>query len=268
MNRGVVIHHPASTRTPVHLPDIMDAVRRESLPDSLARALKRMIDREGFEPGYRLPTIQDMARRFEVGAPTIREALRRLQAVGIVEIRHGSGVYVAERHDALFLTNPVAERKPSRRAMLDLIETRLALEVSAIGPAAETVTDEQIGEMEALLARAATLLDGQHDEELSRVNMAFHLLIAKASGNTVTHQVLELLSGLFRVEQYAILDIHGSRGQDHREHAGILEALKARNKSLAVRRMRVHLHGVRRVLQAQNADSINAALNGNDNGKA
>ncbi|HEY5565324.1 MAG TPA: FCD domain-containing protein, partial [Rhodothermia bacterium] len=164
--------------------------------------------------------------------------------------------------------NPVAERKPSRRAMLDLIETRLALEVSAIGPAAESVTDEQIGEMEALLTRAATLLDGQHDEELSRVNMAFHLLIAKASGNTVTHQVLELLSGLFRAEQNAILDIHGSRGQDHREHGGILEALRARNKSLAVRRMRAHLLGVRRVLQAQDADSINAALNGNDNGKA
>ncbi|HUF08664.1 MAG TPA: hypothetical protein VMO47_05040 [Rhodothermales bacterium] len=66
----------------------------------------------------------------------------------------------------------------------------------------------------------------------------------------------------------AILDIHGSRGQDYREHAGMLTALKARNKPLAVRRMRAHLHGVRRVLQAQDADSINAALNGNDNGKA
>lgn len=240
----------------------MDAVRRESLPVSLARALKRMIDREGFEPGYRLPTIQDMARRFRVGAPTIREALRQLQAVGIIEIRHGSGVYVAERHDALFLANPVLERTPSRRAMLDLIETRLVLEAYTTGLAARNVTDEQIAEMEQILATAKGLLDERHDEELGRINMAFHRLIALASGNSVAHQVLELLSGLFRAEQYAILGIHGSRGQDYREHVGILAALKERNKSLAVRRMRAHLQGVRRVLERQDADSIKAALDG------
>jgi GntR family transcriptional repressor for pyruvate dehydrogenase complex len=244
---------------------VFDAVRKESLSDSLAKAVKQMIDRRGFQPGDRLPSIQEMARRFEVGAPTLREALRRLQAVGIVEIRHGSGVYVAERHDALFLTNPVAEKRPSRRAMLDLVETRLAIEVYTTGLAAERITREQIVEMEELLVRSNELLDERHDEELSRINMAFHRQIALASGNTVAHQVLELLSGLFRAEQYAILGIHGSRIRDHEEHVGILEALKTGNKSLAVRRMRAHLQGVRRVLQEQDAASINAALTGKTN---
>lgn len=247
---------------------VTDAVRKESLSDSLARAVKRMIDREGFEPGHRLPTIQEMARRFEVGAPTLREALRRLQAVGIIEIRHGSGVYVAEGHDALFLSNPVAEKIPSRKVMLDLIETRLALELYTTETAAGHVSDEQIGEMERLLEKAAALIDEHNDEELCRINMAFHRRIAFASGNGVAHQVLEVLSGLFQVEQYAILGIHGSRERDYREHLGILTALKARNASLAVRRMRGHLNGVRRVLLEQDAVSIDKALRGKVYGNA
>jgi len=247
---------------------VIDAVRKESLSDSLARAVKRMIDREGFESGHRLPTIQEMARKFEVGAPTLREALRRLQAVGIVEIRHGSGVYVAEGHDALFLSNPVAEKIPSRRVMLDLIETRLALEVYTTELAAGRVTEEQILEMEKLLEKAAALIEEHNDKELSRINMAFHRQIAFASGNGVAHQVLEVLSGLFQAEQYAILGIHGSRGRDYREHLGILGALKARNAPLAVRRMRAHLNGVRRVLLKQDAASIEKALNGKDHGDA
>ncbi len=245
---------------------MIDAIRKESLSDSVARALKRLIDREGFPPGHRLPSIQEMARRFEVGAPTLREALRRLQAVGIIEIRHGSGVYVAERHDALFLTNPVAERTPSRRAMLDLIDTRLVLESYTTGLAAENVADEQLREMRRLLDQAEMLLDERHDEELGRINMAFHRQIAAASGNSVAHQVLELLSGLFRAEQYAILGLFGSRGRDHQEHVKILEALQAHNKSLAVRRMRAHLQGVQRVLLEQDAASISAALSENQNG--
>ncbi len=227
-----------------------------------------MIDREGFEPGHRLPTIQDMARDFEVGAPTLREALRRLQAVGILEMRHGSGIYVAESHDSLFVTNAGAQNLPWRKAMLYHIETRLAIEVYTTRQAAENVTDDQVAEMEELLEQAATFLDEHDDAELSRINMAFHRQIAFASGNRVAHQVLELLSGLFQSEQYAILGIHGSREQDYRQHASILNALKARNSSLAVRRMRAHLEGVRSVLHTQDAASISDALSGKDNGKS
>ena len=223
-----------------------------------------MIDREGFEPGYRLPTIQDMARRFEVGAPTLREALSRLQAVGIVEIRHGSGIYVADGHDALFLANPVAEAVPSRKVMLDLIETRLVIEVFTTDLAARRVTDAQITAMKELLDRAGELTTAEDVGELVQVNMAFHRLIALSSGNHVAHQVSELLSGLFKAEQYAILGIHGSRAKDHQEHVGILSALEARNPSLAVRRMRAHLQGVRRVLQKQDAATFHKALNGQD----
>jgi hypothetical protein len=73
---------------------------------------------------------------------------------------------------------------------------------------------------------------------LNETNLAFHRQIALASGNTVLHQLLEVLSSVFRKEQRLILDIHGSHRDDHGEHVAILEALERRDVALAVARMR------------------------------
>jgi GntR family transcriptional regulator, transcriptional repressor for pyruvate dehydrogenase complex len=67
--------------------------------------------------------------------------------------------------------------------------------------------------------------------------------------------LLEVLTTLFQEEQRLILDIHGSRREDHAEHVEILEALEARSVELASHRMRAHLEGVREVLLHSRADS-------------
>ena len=100
--------------------------------------------------------------------------------------------------------------------------------------------------MAALLARAQAHLD--QGDVLNTTNMAFHAAIARASGNGVLRQMLEVLTKLFQSEQRVILDIHGSRQQDHAEHLGVLEALRAHDEALAAERMRAHLVGVRDVL--------------------
>jgi len=83
-----------------------------------------------------------------------------------------------------------------------------------------------------------------NDSILNEVNMGFHRQIARASGNTVLAQVLDVLADLFTDEQRLILGIFGSRERDHAEHLQILEALESRDVSLCVERMRQHLRGV------------------------
>lgn len=68
---------------------------RRSLAGELVRAIRLSIRSGEYQPGARLPSILSMARSFRVGHPTVREALRALEALEIVEIRHGSGVYVS-----------------------------------------------------------------------------------------------------------------------------------------------------------------------------
>lgn len=225
--------------------DAFVPVLRQSLSDELVQRLQQLIT-GNYQIGERLPSIAEMARRFEVGPPTLREALKKLEALGMVDIRHGSGVYVARGGDTLLMPNPIYTGGVSKKLLVDLIEARIPIEVQSAALAATHATDADLAQMGELLASAEQSL--HDDERLSATNMEFHQGIAQASGNSVLAQLLEVLRSLFQTEQQMILNIYGSRQKDHREHQGILEALRQRDEELVVKRMRTHLQGVREVL--------------------
>jgi GntR family transcriptional repressor for pyruvate dehydrogenase complex len=228
------------------MPTVFEPVLRQSLSDDLAHRIKQLIQVEGHQPGDRLPAITEMARRFGVGHPTLREALRKLETLGMVNIRHGSGVYVGRDHNTLMVSNPIFDGAVSPKLLIDLIEARIPIELQSVALAARHASDQHLDEMTQLLDSAGRNLDD--DVFLTSANMAFHRQIALASANTVLFQLLEVLSSLFQQEQRLILNIYGSRKRDHTEHVKILEALQNKDEVLAVERMRAHLEGVREVL--------------------
>jgi GntR family transcriptional repressor for pyruvate dehydrogenase complex len=185
----------------------------------------------------------EMARRFGVGHPTIREALKILETMGVVEIRHGSGVFVARSEEMLVLASPNFFGTVTKKLLVDLIGTRIPLEMQSAADAVRNATNHHVREMHRLLTIAGQNL--ANDDVLSAANMSFHREIAIASGNTVLAQLLDVLQELFTAEQRLILGIFGSRERDHREHIEILEALEHRDEALCVERMRLHLEGVR-----------------------
>ncbi len=217
-------------------------VSKQSLADRLAQQIRVLIQQGDFEPGDRLPAIMEMARRFRVGHPTVREALKSLETIGVVEIRHGSGVYVSRADDVLVLASPHHESAFTKKLLLDLLKTREPLEIESVVLAVEQATPEHLKAMRQLLTTAEQNLSD--DEVLNRVNMGFHRQISIASGNTVLLQTLDVLRDLFSDQQRMILGIIPSRESDHREHLGILEALERRDAPLASRRMQEHLEGV------------------------
>lgn len=218
-------------------------ILRQSLPDDVAQRIRQLIQARPYRAGDRLPPISAMARDFGVGAPTLREALKKLETVGVVDIRHGSGVYVGQTPDSLVISNPVYDGGVSKKLLVDLIEARIPIETTSVRLAAANATDEDLASMRALLAHAGEHLDDAG--VLNQTNLAFHRGIAAASGNEVIRQLLEVLSNVFRHEQRVILDIHGGRAQDHQEHLAILDSLARRDVSLASRLMHAHLEGVR-----------------------
>ncbi len=74
--------------------DNFSPVARQSLPDKLARQIRDAIQAGAYKEGDRLPSIGELAQTFGVAPPTVREALTRLETLGLVEVRHGVGVYV------------------------------------------------------------------------------------------------------------------------------------------------------------------------------
>lgn len=233
--------------------DSFGPMLRQNLSEALAQRIRRSIMEGQYRKGDRLPTIMEMARRFGVGHPTVREALKKLETIGFVEIRHGSGVYVTRAHDVLVHASPGYSGSVTRKLLLDLVEARIPIEMHSVAAAARNAGADDLTEMRRLLTVAGDNLDD--DEVLSRTNMAFHSQIALASANTVLSQLLDVLQELFQEEQRLILDIHGSRRKDHEEHLAILEALEQADEERSVERMRAHLDGVREVLLRWSSDA-------------
>jgi len=237
--------------------DAFGPVLKQSLSDSLAQRIRGMIQRGDYTLGDRLPPIMEMARRFGVGHPTIREALKKLETMGIVEIRHGSGVYITRSEEVLVLASPGYSGTVTKKLLLDLIHTRIPLEMHSVSEAIKNATLEDLVALRRTLTTAGQNL--ANDEVLNEVNMSFHRQIARASGNAVLTQLLDVLHDLFTEEQRLILGIFGSRERDHQEHLDILEALERRDEQLAVERMRKHLEGVADSIEQWSAETATVA---------
>jgi GntR family transcriptional regulator, transcriptional repressor for pyruvate dehydrogenase complex len=229
-------------------------VLKQSLSDGLAQRIRRSIQLGEYSKGDRLPAIMEMARRFGVGHPTVREALKKLETMGVVDIRHGSGVYVSRSDDVLVHASQDYTGTVDRKLLLDLVDARIPIEVRAVACAATNATEENFATMRSLLDKAALNFDD--DEVLSVTNMSFHQEITQASGNLVLSQLLEVLRNLFQKEQRLILNIYGSPQKDHDEHLAILDALEKREERLAVERMQEHLEGVRDVVLQWDPESF------------
>ena len=116
--------------------NVLKPVARESLVDRLAGEIRTSINSGDYTMGERLPTIMEMARRFGVGHPTVREALKKLEAIGVVEIRHGSGVYVTRTQDVLVMrtaTSGYFDRSCRSSSMPPIFGISMSVSTSVMG---------------------------------------------------------------------------------------------------------------------------------------
>jgi GntR family transcriptional repressor for pyruvate dehydrogenase complex len=215
---------------------------RPTLADALTGRLLDLIRDGGLVVGDRLPPARELAARFEVATPTVREALRRLEATGAVELRHGSGVYVGPGLHRVVLPNPHLPSQAGDR-MVELLEARLLIEPALAERAAQRRDVEALANLRACLEDASHRLGS--DTRLQVATMGFHAGIAAASGNSVLHEVVEALLAAHAPEQRRILELFDDRVRDHEEHLAILAAIEHGRPSRAAALMRAHLTEVR-----------------------
>ncbi|GLH97494.1 FadR/GntR family transcriptional regulator [Phytohabitans aurantiacus] len=220
-------------------------IARRRLLDEVTERILAHIRDEGLRPGDRLPSNRALSERFVVATPTLREALRRLEATGAVELRHGSGVYVRADLARMIMVNPNRLRL-DRSAILDLLEARELIEPHIAEAAARNATDAQLDELAASLDAAGAAL--AEDSALHTANMNFHRILARLAGNGALAQVLDSLIELHDEEQRHILALYGDRDHDHQAHRAILTAVRGRHPRKARRLMTEHLRDVREVV--------------------
>lgn len=224
-------------------------VARPSLSDALTESVLELIRSGGLRPGDRLPSARELSERFAVTTPTLREALRRLEATGAVQMRHGSGIYVGADLERVVIPNPNF-RELQGDQLLQLLDARLLIEPPVAAMAARRADPSDLATLRSVLDQAGCHLDGA-DAELDQANRSFHRATAKAAGNEVLNEVIDSLLSVHAAEQREILRIFDDRARDHDEHRAILGAIEAGDAERAEELMRSHLLDVKSVIEAR-----------------
>jgi len=222
--------------------------------DVVIDGVKAKIVRGELAPGARLPIERDLAAELGVSRGSLREGVRALALMGILETRRGDGTYVTSL-DANLLLAPlglvVDLQTPANSAHIQSV--RRVLESEAALQAASRITDQELAEAAAVLDDIESLVDGEGTEHLERVmeaDIAFHRIIARAAGNPALEALITALSGrTIRARVWRTMSEEGVMRTAQNEHRAILAELQARDGDTARIRMANHLLGVERFLE-------------------
>ncbi|MFB4311618.1 FadR/GntR family transcriptional regulator [Actinomadura sp. GTD37] len=226
-------------------------VARPSLADALTERMLELIRSGGLRAGDRLPSARELSQRFAVTTPTLREALRRLEATGAIQLRHGSGIYVGADLERVVIPNPNVRELEADR-LLQLLDARLLIEPPLAGRAALLSEPADVELLRAILDRAGADLGGDAQDaevRLNKANMSFHSEVAGVAGNSVLCEVIDSLLSVHTAEQRAIQRIFDDRVRDFEEHTAILDAIEAGAQQEAESLMRSHLTDIRHVIE-------------------
>ena len=157
------------------LPNV-EPIKREPLATEIARRLVDYLLSGGVEPGERMPSERQLAQAFGVGRGAMREALKALTLLGLVEVRHGDGTYLKKADSALLPQVIEWGLLLGEQRTLDLVEARQKIEVDIIGLAAALRDEADLAELRRLLARMERLVEGDGDPTgFVDADVAFHL---------------------------------------------------------------------------------------------
>ncbi|MER6684431.1 FadR/GntR family transcriptional regulator [Streptomyces olivaceoviridis] len=226
------------------------APQKGTVTQRAIEAVKAMIAEGRLEPGQRLPTERELAAQLGISRSSMREAIRALTVMGVLEARHGSGIYVTalEAGDLLETFGVVADLSRGPR-LVELLEVRRILESTATALAAARITAGQLAAVEKHLAAMNATDD---PEEILAHDLAFHREIASAAGNETMAAILDGLSSrTFRARVWRGYQEEGAFARTRREHAAIHRALAAHDPEAARAAAAAHVGEVEEWLRAQ-----------------
>ncbi len=216
----------------------VDPIRREPVATQVARQLVEVILSGQIEPGTRMPSERQLAESFGVGRSAMREALKALSLIGLVEVRQGDGTYLRRADSALLPEVIEWGLLLGEPRTMDLVEARQEIETVLAGLAAQRRTEEH-------LIRLRTALDQMEQartpDEFVEHDIAFHLAVADAARNSALRDIHSSIQALLRAWILRALGSSEAIARSHAEHIPIIEAIEAGDPEAARDAMRSHM---------------------------
>jgi DNA-binding FadR family transcriptional regulator len=220
----------------------LEPIKSTRIYEEIVRQIRTLISEGRLRSGDQLPPERELAESFKVSRTSVREALRALESMGLIEIRAGEGTFVREISVESLIEPLALVILTQREAVGELFEARRLLEPAIAGLAARRATKEEILEMERILEeQAREVASGRTG--LAQ-DAAFHAAIASSAHNRAITRIVNALMDLLTQSREESLQTPGRPTRSHHDHRRILKAIQRRDEASAREAMLDHLVAV------------------------
>jgi GntR family transcriptional regulator, transcriptional repressor for pyruvate dehydrogenase complex len=225
----------------------LQPLKKTRIPEEIADRIRELILDATFVPGRALPSERVLAQRFGVSRQSVRDALRMLEMLGLLEMRHGQGTFPKELTVDRLVT-PLASVITYRRDLRDeLMDVRRMFEPAVAREAAVRTTDEDLTALEQVLEAQRRKLRTSQSTFLE--DTAFHAALARATHNRVVVHLMETLNGLLAESRKLTLRQKGRPQRSLQGHQAIVAALRRHDPEAAATAMHEHINQIADLVQ-------------------
>jgi GntR family transcriptional repressor for pyruvate dehydrogenase complex len=222
---------------------VFRTIHKTRVSESIIEQVRDLIASGRLSPGERLPAERDLAQRFSVGRSAVREAMRAMEFLGLIQARAGEGTFVTLPPDKSAAHDPVsASLLQEWSTQRKLFEVRRVIEPDLAALAARRATKDQV-------QRMRTILDEQEAEirrggTSIKQDSAFHYMLAEATGNEVLVRIVDSLMELLLKTRQETLQHAERRLKSLEQHRALLRAIETRDVKAAERQMQEHIQAI------------------------
>lgn len=217
----------------------MEPIKKVRVAEEVANRIQALILDGAFNPGQPLPAERVLSQRFGVSRGSVRDALRKLEMIGLIQSRHGQGTFPQEL-SVSNLVAPLASVLTYNRELQDeLMDVRRMFEPAVVRVAAARVSDEEIVELEAIVAAQQAKIGAGRSARSE--DAAFHATLARATHNRIVVRIMETLNDLLIESREVALQQRGRPLRSVRSHKAVMAGLRRRDPDEASRAMRDHI---------------------------
>jgi len=233
--------HAAAVAAPSAAPDTgLRSITQGRVAERVVAEIRSYITTNQLLPGHRLPPERVFIERLGVGRSSLREALRVLTTIGLIEVRHGDGMYVAAPPETWTSSAAAIFDATEEHALRNLVETRLGVELSATIAATMRASDEDLEQLHQVLEAEGARREDRPDYEWEP--LAFELALVELSGNTWLYDIEVMLRDAWLQLSGGLRSSVGRHREWLSEHRAILASVRSRNIAQAQRLITAHLN--------------------------
>ncbi len=214
---------------------------KTSVTEEAARQIVEMIRNGRYNSGDKLPGERQLSKDLQIGRTSVREAIRRLEAMGLVEVRQGRGTYVNDPSNRTLQTTLTPHILTNQQKLDELFELRQIVESAAAARAAKRADAAQIETMHYWAQTIETAVARQETTLITTADIEFHRQIIIASGNSTLVNLMDSIVDLLRDMRHDSIQIPNLLPEIVRGHREILTAIENKDAQAAADAMRRHL---------------------------